>query len=158
MYSPGGLAVLFIGLEVQLDVNAPDDENVPFHLDLANSFGVQPVVRRRDLTRLQRASECARESAGRCGDDVVQSRGMCLEGPWWQFVMIGNWAVRPEYHWLGFDWQVRPANRSFDAFDAYFGSVYNVSHVEPPDHRSYPMMLWWATELHDRAYGRLYRS
>ena len=83
MYSPGGLAVLFIGLEVQLDVNAPDDENVPFHLDLANSFGVQPVVRRRDLTRLQRASKCAGESAGRCGDDVVQSRGMCLERPWW---------------------------------------------------------------------------
>ena len=158
MYSPGGLAVLFIGLEVQLYVNAPDDENVPFHLDLANSLGVQPVVRRRDLTRLQRASECAGESAGGCGDDIVQSRGMCLERPWWQFVMIRNRAVRPEYHWLGFGWQVRPANRSFHPFDTHFGSVYNVSHVDLPDHRSYPTMLWWATELHDRAYGRLYRS
>jgi hypothetical protein len=63
VYSLGGLAVLFIGLEVQLDVNAPDYENVPFHLDLANSLRVQPVVRRRDLTRLQRASKCAGESA-----------------------------------------------------------------------------------------------
>jgi hypothetical protein len=40
----GRLAVLLNGLELQLDVNAPDDENMPFQLDFADSFGVQPVV------------------------------------------------------------------------------------------------------------------
>lgn len=44
VYLAGGFAVLFIGLELQLDVNAPDDENVPFHLDFADSLGVQSIV------------------------------------------------------------------------------------------------------------------
>ena len=96
----------------------------------------------------------------------------------WQLVMIRNGAVRTEYNRLSLGGQVRPANRSFHPLDTHFGSVYNVSHCGPPDHRSYPTMLWRAMHraecsgyrgieresgltsnlLHDRAYGRLHRS
>ena len=57
-------------------VNAPDHEDLFFELDLARGLRSKLVVAGIDLARLQRASECARESAGGRSYDVIQGRGV----------------------------------------------------------------------------------
>jgi hypothetical protein len=56
------LGVVGVGVEPQLvlDADASDDEDAVLGLDLAPRLAREPAFARRDLTRLQRASERAR--------------------------------------------------------------------------------------------------
>lgn len=65
------IPVSLFGLELQPHVNAADDQNVVFGLNLAFGLGDQPRIRRIDLTRFQRASKGARQSTGRGRHNVV---------------------------------------------------------------------------------------
>ncbi len=72
MYTLRGFPMRRIGLQFELGVNAPNDQNSIFHLDFAHGIRGQTIVRSGNLTRLQRASKGAGKSTGRRGDDVIQ--------------------------------------------------------------------------------------
>src|SRR6266545_4766911 len=69
----GAVGVLIDAQRV-LDVDPLDDEHAVLVFDLAASLSREPARARRNLTRLQRASERPRESPARRRDDVVERR------------------------------------------------------------------------------------
>jgi hypothetical protein len=116
---------------MQLHVDMPDDQNIAFEFDLADCFRDQPVIRRIDLTRFQRASEGARQST-RCGcNDVIERRRVRFQRFGRNLVVLGNGAVHTEDHRLWFGWQIRSPNRAFHAFDAYVRAVCDGGHIHP---------------------------
>jgi hypothetical protein len=68
------LVVLFLGLQPQTHMNAPDDENIFFQLDFTHGFAHKSPRGRIDLTRLQRASKGSRKSTRSRGDNVIERR------------------------------------------------------------------------------------
>jgi hypothetical protein len=109
-------------------VDALNHKHALFLLDLADCFGHQPVNRRRDLTRLQRASKGSGQSTGGPGDDVVERRRMGREGIRRYFIVLGDSAVDAEDHRLGFGRQISTPHRASFALDADYGSIDYVSH------------------------------
>ena len=122
------LPVRLIGLEFELGVNAPDDQDATFDFNFAHALGNQALVRSRDLTRLQRASKGAGESAGGGRNDVVQCRRVRFQHVWRDLVVFGNRAVYSKNHWLRFGRQIRPAHRPFHTLDSDLGTVHDVGH------------------------------
>jgi hypothetical protein len=129
MYALRCLPVCLIGLEFQLGVNSPDDQDTIFHFDLAHSIRGQAIVGSRNLTRLQRASKGAGKSAGRRCNDVIQRGRVRLQRPRRHLVVLGHCAVHSENHRLALGWEIRPANRPLHALDSNFGTVHNVGHA-----------------------------
>jgi hypothetical protein len=111
-------------------VDASDDEHVLLGLDLADSFGDEPSVGRRDLTRIQRASESSTESTGRAGDNVIERRGARRISIRRDLVMLSNRAVHPESDRLRLTRQPGLSNRTFYSLDADLGSVHDSGHFD----------------------------
>jgi len=124
----GGFSMRFFRFEPQPYVNSLNDQNIVLQLHLAHGLRDQALVRRIDLTRLQRASKGSRKSTGRCGDNVVQRCGMRFQHVRWYFVMFRHRAMNSEDHWLLLGRQVCFADRALHAFDAYMRSISHVRH------------------------------
>ena len=65
--------------QLVVHVDPPEDEYAPVLLDLTNHFCDEVCGLNLDLARSQRAGKCARQSATRRRDDVVDGRGMGLD-------------------------------------------------------------------------------
>ncbi len=75
------LPMRLIRFQLELGVNAPDDQDAILHFHFTHCFGHQAIVRSRDLTRLQRASKGAGQSTGRRRDDVIECSRARLDRP-----------------------------------------------------------------------------
>lgn len=75
-----GVSLFFekFGIDLKLvgDVDALDDEDVAFFLDLTDSIGFEITFARRYTARLKGAAERASHSTAGGGDDVIQSRSV----------------------------------------------------------------------------------
>ena len=128
VYAFGRLPLPFLRLEPQLDMDATDHQNAVFFFDFAYGFADQPVYRRGDLTRLQRASKGSGESTGGGGDDVIERGGVRRKGFGRHFVVLGDGAVNAKDHRRRFRGQVCASHRASFALDADFRAIDNVSH------------------------------
>ena len=97
-----------VGLEAQhvLHVDPLDHEHLVLGLDLAGRLADQPALARGDSTRLQRAPEGARQSAGGGGDDVVQRRSMLGLSAGRHAVVLRDLVVDAEEDGLGLTGEV----------------------------------------------------
>ncbi len=77
-------------------MNAADNQNVLFRLDLAYSLGCQPAFPCRDLTRFQRASIGSGQSTRGGCDDVVESGGVRFQNVGGNFIVLRDSAVNAE--------------------------------------------------------------
>jgi hypothetical protein len=87
-------------------------------LDFTHRLGNQPRIRGLNLTRFQRASKGAGESAGGGRYDVIECGGVGLKYSWRHFIVFGHGAVDPERHRRGLGRQPSPPHRPFDALNA----------------------------------------
>ena len=86
----------FFRLQLQPDVNPPDDQHVILEFHFTRGFGNQPPPRGIDLTRLQRASKGSGQSTS-CGCNyVIQRSGMRLRNRWRNLVVLGDCAMHAE--------------------------------------------------------------
>jgi hypothetical protein len=82
--------------ELVAHVNAPDHKDVSLELNFSCGLRSELVVTGIDMARLQRPSECPRESAcGRC-HDVIQRRGMRRVGVWRDLIVLGHLGMDAE--------------------------------------------------------------
>jgi hypothetical protein len=109
-------------------VDAPYHEHAFVLLDLTYSLGHQPVNRRGNLTRLQRASKGSGQSTGRRGDNIVERGGMRRKGIRRNLIMLGDCAMDAEDHRRRLRGQVSAAHGTSLALDAHFRSIDYVSH------------------------------
>ncbi len=72
-------AVLLFRSQPQLYVNAADHQDVALQFHFPHRFGHQTFIRRRDLTRFQRAPEGSGKSTGRGSNNVVERCGVRRE-------------------------------------------------------------------------------
>ena len=114
------LSTRFLRVQCESHVNSFDDEHGILKLDLADCLRGQPLVRGVNLTRLQRASKCSRQSPSCRCDDVIQRGGVRLQDVRWNSVMFSYGAVDAEDYGLRFGRQGGSPDRSFHAFDANF--------------------------------------
>ncbi len=119
-----------VGVQPQVvgDVNPLDDEYVVVRFHLADRLADQSPFACRDLTRLQRASEGARESAGGRRDDVVEGGGALGLGPGRHPVVLRDLRVHSERDGLGLPGEIREPQRPSDPFDAGARRVDDVAH------------------------------
>ena len=75
-HAVGGLPMTLFRLEPQSHMNVSDDEHVVLDFDLAERFGYQPVARRIDLTRFQRASKGSRQSTRGRRHNIIHGCGV----------------------------------------------------------------------------------
>jgi hypothetical protein len=92
------LVAVGVGIEAEpvLDVDALDHQYAVFILDLTARLRREPSVTRRDLTRLQRASERPRQSTRSGGDDVVERRRPLGVAAAFHSVMVSDLVVDAE--------------------------------------------------------------
>jgi len=90
--------MLRLGLQFQPGVNAADHQDVILGFDFPHRLGNQPRIRGIDLTRFQRASKGAGESAGGGGHDVIEGRGVGVEDLLRHLVVLRHRAVHAENH------------------------------------------------------------
>jgi hypothetical protein len=96
--------------------------------DFPLGFRDEPGIRGIDMTRFQRASEGARESAGGGRDNVIESGGVGFEDLGWDLIMLGDGAVDAECHRRRFGRQIGAAHRALDAFDPDVRAVDDLRH------------------------------
>lgn len=80
------------------------------------------------LTRFQRASEGAGESAAGRGDEVVErcrSLGLCAGS---NAVVLTDTRVDAEHHWFGLRRDLRSTQRTADPLDPNLGGVHGLGH------------------------------
>jgi hypothetical protein len=136
VHALSSLAVGFLRLQSQADVDAADDEHAAIEFDLARSLRDQAAASGLNLTRFQRASEGSGESTGGSGDDVIQCGGVLLEHARRQLIVFRDGAVNAEDHRLALDGEIRTAHGPVHALDPNARAVDNVSHGSPPGHCS----------------------
>jgi hypothetical protein len=129
MYTLRGFPMRRIGLQFELGVNAPNDQDSIFHLDFAHGIRGQTIVRSGDLTRLQRASIGTGKSTCRRGDDVIQRSRSGFDRTRRHLVVLGYRAMHSKNDGLALGWKVCPANRPFHALDSNFRTVHDVGHA-----------------------------
>lgn len=119
-----------VGIERErvLDVNPLDDEDAVLCLDLADCLTRQPPFSRLDLTRLQRASEGAGQSAAGGRDHVVERRRPLDVAAAGDAVVVCDLVVNAELDRLLAGREIGAAQRTADALDADAGPVDDVSH------------------------------
>jgi hypothetical protein len=115
-------------LQVKEDVDALDDEDAVFQLDLSPSVRREPTAARIDLARLQRATKGAQQSAACRRDDVVQSRGMGLGRLRRDAVVRRDRAVDAEAHGRLLDREIGEPLRSPHPLDANVRYIDDVAH------------------------------
>ncbi len=75
------------------NVDAFDHQHAVLEFDLAGRVALESAFASRDVTRLQRASEGAGQSAGGGGDDVVERRRTFRFRSCWHTVVLGDGGV-----------------------------------------------------------------
>jgi len=105
------------------DVYPLDHQHAIFLLDLADRFCSEVSLSRRYLARFQRASECAGESTGGRGDQVIDRR--CMRGPSRNLhpVMLGDLRMNVEPDRFTFRRHKGTSQRPLDALNSYSGAV-----------------------------------
>ena len=86
----GRFAMSLFRLQSQSDVNSFYDQDILLKLHFTHRLGDKALVRRIDLTRLQRASKGSRKSTGRSRDHVIQSRGVRFQHVRRDFIMFAT--------------------------------------------------------------------
>lgn len=119
---PLDLVAIRVGVdgEVVRRVDALDhDHAVVLGLDLAGDLTEQVALTGWDLTRLQRASKGAGQSAAGGGDDVVERRRALGLGSGRNAVVLGDAGVDTEHHGLRLGRDMGAAKRTANALDTY---------------------------------------
>jgi hypothetical protein len=98
------LSMRVFQFEPQSDVNSLNDQDIVLQFHLAHGLRNQTLARCTDLTRFQRASKGSRKSTGRCGDNVVQGRGMRFQHVRWNLIMFSHRPMNSEDDWLRLGW------------------------------------------------------
>jgi hypothetical protein len=98
-------------------VDPLDHEDTVFGLDLADRVGDESSLSRADLTRLQRASEGAGQSAGGGRDDVVKRRSVLGLAAARNAVVVGDLVVNAEGDRVALARYKRAAKRAAHALD-----------------------------------------
>ena len=109
-------------------MDAPNHEHAFVLLDFTYSLGHQPVNRRGNLTRLQRASKGSGESTGGCRDNIVESRRMRRKSIRRNLIVFCDRAMHAEDYRLRFRRQISAPHRTSLPLDAHFRSIDYVSH------------------------------
>jgi hypothetical protein len=133
------LPVLGRELQPVADVNSLEDEDASLDLDLADGRRDEPLVPRGNLTRLQRASEGARQSPRGGGDDIVDRRRVRVVYVRVDLVVLGDGPVDAEEHGLSLGREVGAPERPLHPLDADFGSVGYVRHAVELHRLSHPI-------------------
>ena len=120
--------MLAVGFQLEGSVNAADDEDVILGFDFADGLGNQTGVGCINLTRLQRASECASESTGSGSDDVIEGGGVGIENLRRNLIVFGDRAMDAEQDRRGLGRQPSPAQRAFEALDLDLRAIDDVGH------------------------------
>jgi hypothetical protein len=123
-----GGASLGRGGEVIGDVDAADDQDVVFELDLTPDLGREATVAGVDVARLQRTSEGAGQSAAGGGYDIVESRGVGLDDLGIHLVVGGDGTVDAESHGTGFGGEIGESQRPGLALDSHLRNIDDVAH------------------------------
>jgi hypothetical protein len=110
------------------DLDALDDQDAVLVLDLTSRLRGEPSFSGRDVTRLQRASERPRQSAGRRGDDVVECRRALGAAAALHAVVVGDLVMNAELDRLLGPGQVRAPERAGDALDSRPARVHDLAH------------------------------
>ena len=84
--------------QLVVHVDPPQDQHTAILLDVTDHLRNEILGAEFYLTRSQRAGKRARESATRRRDDVVDSRGMCLDLRHVDAIMFGDRPVNTEKH------------------------------------------------------------
>jgi hypothetical protein len=106
-------------LQAIAHMNAPDHKNVSLELDFSRSFRSELVVASIDMARLQRASECPRQSTGRRSDDVVERgrmRRICIRR---NLVVLGDLGVNAKDYRLFLRGQISEPHGTGLAFNPH---------------------------------------
>lgn len=101
-------------------MDAPDDENAVVEFDFTHSLGYQTLIRRIDLTRLQRASKGSCKSTGGRGDDIIEGGRMRLQDRRRDLIMLRDRSVDAEDHRQCFRGKPGSPNWPFDPLDSNF--------------------------------------
>jgi hypothetical protein len=96
-----------------------DHEYAIVRLDLAGRITDQSSFAGLDLTRLQRASEGAGQSAGRCSDYVIEGRRVLSLAAAFNAVMVGDLVVDAEEDRLRLGRDGRPPKRPENTLDPH---------------------------------------
>jgi hypothetical protein len=97
--------IFFVSDEIIDHVNAANDEDVIFSLNLTSNLSRQALVAGIYLTRLQRASEGADESTTSRGHNIINRGRMRLVHLFGRdSIMFGNCAVNTKMHRLRLGW------------------------------------------------------
>ena len=109
-HAVNGIALFFEEFGVDLksvgDVDALDDEDVAFFLDLADSVGFEIAFACRYTARLKGAAERSGHSTTGGSYYVIQSRGVRFRGVRAYAVVFCDFGVDAEFN-LAVDWQMR---------------------------------------------------
>src|SRR5438105_7842426 len=114
----GHLALVFRATtQPVVDANPLDHENLVVDDHIALRLSAELALAGIDPARLQRATQCPGQSTGCSSDDIVESRGVIWKLAGRSAVMLADLVVSTEDHRLGFDGQVRLADRAALAND-----------------------------------------
>jgi len=115
--------------ELVANVDPLDDKDLVLDLDVAYGVTPETTAPGGDVARLERAPECARQSAGGGCHHVVERGGVGFVAALGGAVMRSDGAMDTEGDrpLLGRD--PRVAERSLGPFDIDFGSVHDLAHV-----------------------------
>jgi hypothetical protein len=125
----GGLAIGRGSLQVHPDMNPADHQHAILQLDLADRLCRQPIARRGDLARLQRASKGSGQSARGRGNHVVQSRRMRWGRVGRNLIVLRDRAVDTEDDRLILGRQVSLADGTLHSLDSDMRSVDDIAHA-----------------------------
>jgi hypothetical protein len=106
------------------NMNPPNYQDAIFLLHFPGHIRRQPSIAGINLTRIQRASECAHHSTGGPGDDVINRGGVRfgdLGGI--NLVVRGNRPADAEDYWLRFSRQMGHSQRPCFTLDLNFRRV-----------------------------------
>ena len=123
-----GFPIGLFSLQLQSNMDAPDDQYVFLKFNFTYCFGYEAIIRGIYVTRFQRASEGAGKSTSGGRDDVIERRGVRFQNAWRNLVVLSDSPVDSEYHRRYFCRQVCFSNRSLHPFDSNFGTIDNLGH------------------------------
>ena len=125
MYPFRGCAVFFRRAQVIGDMNALYHQHFVFLLDFADYLRYEIAVARPDLTRFQRASKGAGESATGCGDEIIEGCGMGFVLRHVHAIAFGDLRMDAKENRLCFLRHIGATQRAAHTLNAYVGPVDN---------------------------------
>src|SRR5580658_44334 len=128
-----GLAFVFRRQKMHGHVNPPDYQNALLLPHLSAGLRRQLSIAGIDLTRFQRACECAHHSTGGSGDYVVDGRRMrFLDALARHLIVLRDRSVDTENDRVGLAWKMSDAQWADLAFDLDVRNVHDFRHGLPP--------------------------